>query len=379
MNKPDQNKGGPEMKISQIDVFQLNYKLFDQKYSWSRGHEVSSFVSTIIKISTDEGLFGFSEVCPLGSAYMDAFARGVPSGIQELGPLLLGKDPCQINEINSCLDQAMSGHPYIKAPLEIACWDILGKVTTVPVCTLLGGRSQESFPLYRAISQGSPEEMRDDVVRYREEGYHRFQLKVGGEPDQDVIRIKSVINVLQADDILVADANTGWLMHKAIRLVNALAGEDLYIEQPCSTLEECLVVREHTRLPMVLDEVITGVNSLLRAYQERAMDVVNLKISRLGGLAKAKQIRDLCESLGIAMTIEDSWGGDITTATIAHLVGSTRSEFYFTSTDFNSYNDFHLADDAPLRKDGRLAAPDKPGLGITVDESKLGDPVLTIK
>jgi L-alanine-DL-glutamate epimerase-like enolase superfamily enzyme len=367
------------MKIKQIDVYQVRYKLLDQKYAWSRGHSVSAFVSTVVKISTDEGLNGFAEVCPLGSAYMDAYARGVPGGIAEIGPLLLGQNPCQLNVINSIMDTVLVGHSYIKSPLDIACWDILGQAAAAPLCTLLGGRCVESFPLYRAISQGSPEEMADDVARYRKEGYRRFQLKVGGDPDEDVRRIKAVQRVLKPGDILVADANTGWLTHKAIRVINALEGESLYIEQPCSTLEECLVVRHQTRFPIVLDEVINGVVPLLRAHNQRAMDVVNLKISRLGGLTKTKLARDLCESLGIAMTIEDSWGGDITTATIAHLVGSARPEFYFSSTDFNSYNDLHLAEDAPRRKEGMLDVPSKPGLGIQVNERMLGKPVLTLK
>lgn len=367
------------MKISQIDVYQVNYKLLDHKYAWSRGQAVTSFVSTIIRISTDTGLKGYAEVCPLGSAYMDAYARGVPCGIEEIGPFLLGQDPCQLNAVNDIMDQALTGHTYIKSPLDIACWDILGQATEVPICTLLGGRYVENFPLYRAISQGSSGDMADDVARFREEGYRRFQLKVGGDPDKDIRRIKAVLKVIQPGDILVADANTGWLTHKAIRVVNALEGEDFYVEQPCLTLEECLVVREHTRLPMVLDEVITGIGTLMNAYNQKAMDAANLKISRLGGLTKTKQMRDLCESLGIAMTLEDSWGGDITTAAIAHLVGSTRSEFYFTSTDFNSYNDVHLAEDAPRRENGQLEVPSGPGLGIHVDEKLLGKPVLTLK
>jgi L-alanine-DL-glutamate epimerase-like enolase superfamily enzyme len=87
----------------------------------------------------------------------------------------------------------------------------------------------------------------------------------------------------------------------------------------------------------------------------------------------------LCETLGIAMTIEDSWGGDITTATMAHLVGSTRPEFFFTSTDFNSYIDLRIAEDAPTKKDGRMEVPSGPGLGIHVDEKVLGKPVLTLR
>ncbi len=367
------------MRITKIEVFQVDYKLLDQEYAWSRGQSVSSFVSTIIRITADGELYGYAEVCPLGSAYMDAYAKGIPAGISEIGKHILGQDPCQLNLINHLMDMALLGHNYVKAPLDIACWDILGQATNTPVCTLLGGRAVEKFPLYRAISQGKPEKMADDVSKYRGEGYRRFQLKVGGDPDEDIARVKTVLEIIQPGDILVADANTGWITRHALRVVNALEGEDVYIEQPCTSLDECLVIREHSSLPFVLDEVIKSVDSLIKAYNQRAMDVVNIKISRVGGLTRAKQIRDLCESLGIAMTLEDSWGGDITTATIAHLVGSTKAEFYFTSTDFNSYNDVHLADDAPRIKDGCLDVPSGPGLGIHVDEGLLGEPVLTVR
>ena len=366
------------MKIAKIDVYQVNYRLLDQEYAWSRGQSVSSFVSTVVRITTDTGLKGYAEVCPLGSAYMDAFAGGVPAGVEEIGRHLIGQDPCQLNHINHMMDMALLGHHYVKSPLDIACWDILGQAADTPVCTLVGGRAVDKFPLYRAISQGTPKKMAADVAKYREEGYRRFQLKVGSVPEDDVKRTRAVLKVIHPGDILVADANTGWLPHKAIRVVNALEGEDVYIEQPCPTLEECLIVRAHTPQPMVLDEVIRDVPSLLRAYELGAMDVVNLKISRLGGLTKAKQMRDLCQSLGIAMTVEDSWGGDITTAAIAHLAGSTMAEYYFTSTDFNSYNDVHLAEDAPTRKEGWLEVPAGPGLGIHVREDLLGDPVVTV-
>ena len=245
--------------------------------------------------------------------------------------------------------------------------------------TLLGGRQAESYPLYRAISQHSSEQMTEDVARFRSQGYRKFQLKVGGNPDEDIARVKSALRVVSPGDVLVADANRGWLAAEAIRVVNALAGENCYVEQPCKTLEECLVIRSHTNLPMVLDEVITGANAFLRAWQRKAMDIINLKISRVGGLTKAKLLRDMCEALGIRMTIEDSWGGDITTATVAHLAGSTRSEFLFSSTDFNSYVDVQVAHDAPKRKEGMLPVPTRPGLGITVDEKVLGQPVFSMK
>ena len=372
-------EGESEMIINRIDVFQVRYGLVDQKYAWSGGHSVDSFISTIVKISTDEGIAGFGEVCPLGSAYMDAFAEGVPAGIKELAPSLIGQDPTRIRAINQVMDSALGGHNYVKSPLDIACWDILGKASGTSVATLLGGRWAEDYPLYRAISQGPPEQMAASVAHYRSEGYRKFQLKVGGDPDVDVGRVRSVLSVLKPGDVLVADANTGWLAHQAIRVVNQLVGTDVYIEAPCVSYEECLVVRRHTTLPVVLDELITGVTPFLRAYRDGAMDVINIKISRVGGISKAVQLRNLCESLGIVMTIEDSWGGDITTATIAHLAGSTRPEFLFTSTDFNSYIDVTLAPDAPRRREGRLAVPSKPGLGISVEEKALGNPILTVR
>jgi L-alanine-DL-glutamate epimerase-like enolase superfamily enzyme len=221
--------------------------------------------------------------------------------------------------------------------------------------------------------------MMASVAHYRSEGYRKFQLKVGGDPDVDVKRVRSVMSVLKPGDVLVADANTGWLAHQAIRVVNQLIGTDVYIEAPCVSHEECLVVRRHTTLPMVLDELITGVTPFLRAYHDGAMDVINIKISRVGGISKAVQLRNLCESLGTVMTIEDSWGGDITTATIAHLAGSTRPEFLFTSTDFNSYIDLSVAPDAPRRREGRLGVPPGPGLGISVDEKTLGAPLVTVR
>ena len=130
--------------------------------------------------------------------------------------------------------------------------------------------------------------------------------------------------------------------------------------------------------PFVLDENIDDLGILLRAKGDLAMDVVNLKISKLGGLTKIKQARDLCVSMGIAMTLEDSWGGDIATAAIAHLAQSTQTEFLFTTTDFNSYVTVSTADGAPQRAKGRMAASKSPGLGIAPKMDVLGTPVLEV-
>ena len=127
------------------------------------------------------------------------------------------------------------------------------------------------------------------------------------------------------------------------------------------TYEECLVTRRRTSLPFVLDEVIGGVDDLTRGIADGAMDVINLKISKVGGLTKARLMRDLCIQAGIPMTIEDTWGGDIVTATIAHLAQSTPEEFSFSATDFNSYGTKDIAAGAPKRVDGRHARTERAG------------------
>jgi L-alanine-DL-glutamate epimerase-like enolase superfamily enzyme len=130
---------------------------------------------------------------------------------------------------------------------------------------------------------------------------------------------------------------------------------------------------------MVLDESMDSLEAILRGHRDLAMDAVNLKISKLGGLSRARLARDLCVSLGLAMTIEDSWGGDIVTAAIAHLAHSTPPEFLLSTTDFNSYVTLSIADGAPQRQGGRLAAPTRPGLGVEPRWDVLGEAVLDIR
>jgi L-alanine-DL-glutamate epimerase-like enolase superfamily enzyme len=366
------------VKITRLTCSRVELPLHEGSYKWSGGKAVSVFDSTVVAVETDAGVTGYGEVCPLGPFYLPAYAAGVRAGVKELGPHLLGEDPTQLLKLNRRMDAALQGHPYVKSGIDMACWDILGKVTGQPVCVLLGGRYGDDFPLYRAISQQSPEAMAANVAGYRAQGYRRFQLKVGGEADVDIERIKAVAAVLEPGDRLIADANTGWLMHDALRVVRAVRDVDVYIEQPCRSYEECLTVRRHTDHPFVLDENVDSLDMLLRGHADRAMDVVNIKISKFGGLTKAKQARDLGAHLGVAMTIEDSWGGDIVTAAIAHLAHSTPPELLFTSTDFNSYVTVSHADGAPYRANGRLAAPTAPGLGVTPRWDVLGDPVVVV-
>ena len=365
------------MKITHVKVFQVDLPLKEGRYSWSNDNFVEVFDSTIVEITTDQGLVGYGECCPLGSTYLPAFAPGVRAGLQKIAPQLIGQNPLNIGEINRLMDTCLLGHPYVKAPIDIACWDLLGKATGQPVYNLLGGRAQDEIALYRAISQETPLEMAKNVEKYAKEGYTKFQLKVGGNAKEDIKRIHNAREVLAENHILVADANTGWSKHDAVRVANAISNLDVYLEQPCKTYQECISVRSRTNLPFILDEVIDSPNVLLHGIVQDAMDVINLKISKVGGLTNAKLMRDICVSQGIPMTLEDTWGGDITTAAIAHLAQSTTEDYCFSATDFNSYVTVSIADGAPKRVNGYMTASERPGLGISPDFRVLGNPVAT--
>lgn len=363
------------MKITHVNVYQIDLPLVEGRYTWSDGRHVDVFDSTVVELETDTGLSGLGEVCPLGPFYLPAFGAGARAGIGELSSVLLGADPCAIGPLNRRMDAALLGHPYVKSAIDMACWDLFGKQAGLPVCELLGGRHGEHVELYRAISQGSADEMAASVAKYRAEGYRKFQLKVGGEPNADIQRIHAAAAILQRGETLVADANTGWNVTDAARVVNAVRDVDVYIEQPCLSYAHCLATRRRTALPFILDETIDSIDALLRGHRDGAMDAINLKISKVGGLTKARLIRDLCVTLNLPMTIEDSWGGDITTAAIAHLAHSTPAEYRFSSTDFNSYVTVANAAGAPKRVDGKMKAGTAPGLGITATRDIIGEPV----
>ena len=365
------------MKISRISLYQVALPLKEGSYSWSN-QTFSAFDSTVVVVETDSGLEGYGEVCPLGPSYLAAYAEGARTGMQLLARSLLGEDPCQIGCINVRMDELLKGHPYVKSALDVACWDILGKATGQSLCNLLGGRMTEKVKLFKVVSRQEPDAMVERIRQYQSQGFKQFQMKVGAVADVDIERIHKVSAELRPGDVLAADANTGWRQHEAIRVVKAIRDVDIYIEQPCLSYEECLAVRQHTDHPIILDECMEDLRVLMRGCQDRAMDVVNLKVNRVGGITKARLFRDLAVNLGITMTMEDSWGGEIATAAFTHLAHSTPKGFHFQSSAFHEYHTLSLAQGAPVIEDGYMVASDLPGLGLTLNREVLGQPIAVI-
>jgi cis-L-3-hydroxyproline dehydratase len=282
--------------------------------------------------------------------------------------------------VNRAMSTALMGHNYVKSAIDIACWDVFGKAVGRPVVDLLGGRATETMPLYKAVPLAPAAEMVAFVAEQKAHGINRFQLKVGADPYEDAQRVADVAAATEAGDYIIADANCRWGRQDAViaaRLLDRIAtgSERVYIEQPCLTLADCLAVRRHSSLPMILDEIITDLRALTEAVAAHGMEAINLKLNRVGGLTQAKLIRDACVEFGLRLTIEDSWGGDLTSAAVSHLGASTPEHALFAVSFMNDWTDNHLCGYQPRSDHGRGAAPSTPGLGVSVNQEKLGAPV----
>jgi L-alanine-DL-glutamate epimerase-like enolase superfamily enzyme len=363
------------MKITRIRVFKTELPYVDGAYGWGAGQEIRIAKAAVVVIDTDAGVSGCGEFTPCGENYMVAHSEGVEAAARLLAPRLIGEDPRQVARIERIMDGTIQGHGYAKAPFDAACWDILGKSLDSPVWLLLGGKLTDGAPMYRVAPHGPPEKMVSEMARHRAAGYRQFQVKVGKHWADDIERIRATVPMLEPGEKAMADANKGWRVDEALRVARATRDLDYVFEQPCLTYEECQQVRRRIDLPMKLDECIVTLRDAHRVVEDCGAEIVCLKISKQGGLSKARKMRDYLVENRIPVVAEDTWGGEICSATLAHFAASTPSEFLVNTTDLHNYNTRSTGKPGPRTADGKLFAPDAPGLGVEPDFESLGAPV----
>jgi L-alanine-DL-glutamate epimerase-like enolase superfamily enzyme len=361
-----------KLKITKIDVFQKTYSMVGGKFVISGGKVATNQDATIVRIETDDGIVGWGEQCVFSPSYLIAHAEGARAALSLLAPVIVGMDPITPELIYQKMEYTMKGHHYAKAAIDIAVWDLFGKITQLSVSDLLGGTHRTRIPLYAPISMASPEEMKANCENWLERGFTRFQMKVGGDFARDVSRVNSCMQVLDNAEKIIFDANGNWAQHEAIRIVTALQGLNIYIEQPCATMEESARVRKHALQPFILDESLLTTMDILKAHELDAMDAVMLKISRFGGITPIKKARDLSILLGLGISIEDSGGGDIVTAAMAHLSASTPEKSFVNGFFTGSMVNERVTEWGCRNESGVGYLPEGPGLGIDVDQKLIG-------
>ena len=366
------------MKIIAVDVFGYAVRYAHGTYVMSGGRAATHEDGTLVRLRTDEGPDGWGEVTTLGRTYLPVSPGTIRAGLADLAPALIGLDPTRPAQIGRVMDATLLGQPYAKSAVDIACWDLAGKALDRPVADLLGGVLTERWPLYEAVPLGAPAAMAEFVGARRAVGIERFQLKVGNEPRTDVARTRACVEAGGDDTVVVADANGGWDLASARQAVHGMVDLPVFVEQPCRTTADSALAHRGSPLPLVLDESVSTLADVWAAKQEAGAVSINLKISRVGGLTRTALLRDAMQELGLRVSLEDMWGGDVITAAVSQLAASTRPESLFMTSFFNDWTDGHVAGHRPRSVDGFGAPLDGPGLGITVDVERLGRPLLSV-
>lgn len=363
------------MKITGITVWAVDLPLATP-YALSGGRlSVDRLDTTIVRLDTDEGLPGWGESCPWGSTYLPAFARGVRAGIEELAPAVLGLDPRRTAVVRRAMDRALPGHPYVKAALDVACWDIAATAAGLPLCDMLGGRTDGRVRLQSSIPTGTPSRMLADIDLARAAGYTFHSAKIGADVAVDVERMRFLDAHMAPGEQLTFDCNRAWLPAEAIAALQATRDLTRVIEQPCETLDQHLQVRGRVAQPLALDESLQSYGDMLRIVGTGACEVVGLKIGRVGGLTTAAAIRDLCVEAGIAMNIEDTGGTALAATAAVQLAQATPEPLRRATWLGFDHLTINPVDGGVTNDGGWATAPDRPGIGAAPAEGALGDPV----
>ncbi len=364
------------MKISKISVYQLDLPL--TKPYWLSGGRLKfeKLDSTFVRIDTDEGLYGWGEGCPWGNTYLPAHGPGIRAGIETLAPSLLGQDPRSLLHMNRVMDINLPGHPYVKSPIDMACWDILGKVSGMPLWQLMGGASADPVLVNSSISTGTPEEMIDLIREASAKGYKVHSAKVGGDdPQLDIHRIEGISKAMLPGEKVTFDVNRAWTPGVAVQVLNSVSSND-WVEQPCETLEQCDHVAKRVSNPIMLDECMHTFDDHLEAWRLKACEGVKVKPNRVGGLTKAMQIRDFGVSIGWQMHIEDLGGSALADTAAIHLASSTPEANRLAGWLCH----YHLSVDpvpgmGARNENGFATPPSVPGLGVEPVLDLIGSPV----
>jgi L-alanine-DL-glutamate epimerase-like enolase superfamily enzyme len=364
------------MKIAAIEVYQVQLPYSGGIYRLSGNRTYREFDATLVRIRADNGLEGWGESTPFGATYIAAHALGVRAGIEEIAPKLIGLDPRRVDRVNDAMDAALVGHLHAKAPLDVACWDLFGQSVGLPVCDLLGGRTDVRMPVISSIHTGDPEDMRARVAVRRQQGYRAHSIKIGSDPAANAARIEAALADRRAGEFFLVDANGGLTVETALRLLRLLpSGLDFVLEAPCATWRECISLRRRTSVPIIWDELATTEAELAHMIAADAADGIGLKITKNGGLTRGRRQRDMCIAAGYTLSVQDTTGSDVAFAAVVHLGQTVPPKFLRCVLESRDITATKTATGNYTVSDGCITAPDTPGLGLTPQWEVLGDPV----
>ena len=329
-----------------------------------------------MKIETDAGITGWGEGTPWGHTYVPAHGPGIRAGIETMASFVLGLDPRRVLDVERAMDLALPGHLYAKSPIDMACWDIAGKAAGLPIADLMGGGSRTPRPIASSVGAKTVEETREVIQRYRDRGYVAHSVKIGGDVERDVARIRDVESIRLPGELVLYDVNRGWTRQQALRVMQVTEDLKVMFEQPGETLDDIAAIRPLHSAPVSVDESLVTLQDAARIARDGLAEVFGIKLNRVGGLTKAARMRDVALAHGIDMFVMATGGSVLADTEALHLAA--------TIPDINCHavwacQDMLTVDIAggrgPRNKAGHLHLPEEPGLGVEPNEDQLGHPV----
>ena len=364
------------MKITCITVYQVDLPL-EHPYWLSGGRlKFECLDTTLVKIETDAEITGWGEGAPWGHTYVPAHGPGIRAGIETMASSVLGLDPRRVLDVERAMDLALPGHLYAKSPIDMACWDIAGKAAGLPIADLMGGGSRTPRPIASSVGAKTVEETRAVIQRYRDRGYVAHSVKIGGDVERDVARIRDVESIRLPGEIVLYDVNRGWTRQQALRVMQATEDLKVMVEQPGETLDDIAAIRPLHSAAVSVDESLVTLQDAARIARDGLAEIFGIKLNRVGGLTKAARMRDVALAHGIDMFVMATGGSVLADTEALHLAA--------TIPDVNCHGvwacqDMLTVDIAggrgPRNTAGHLHLPEEPGLGVEPDEDQLGQPV----
>lgn len=363
------------MKITQVTIDTLAVPL-PHPYQLSKEYGVfHTATPVVVTVQTDEGVVGYGECDPWPLFTGDSAESASVVLEKHLAPMLIGKDPTNINEVHRLMNAGIRNQHLAKSALDIAVHDVWGKALGVPVHNLLGGSRRDSMRCMWSIGGSTPQESAQDVLRAKEAGYYGCMIKVGGADYKlDADRTRAVREAVGPDYPLIADANQGWDADTAIRYCKLVKDCDiLFFEQPVQSwdVQGMAKVRRAIDMPLSADEGVMTLQDARNLIEAEAVDVFSVKVTKNGGIAPAKAICELAAAHGVQVFFNSMIEEGITqaaslqiAATCSNIVTTIGHAFFSPMRLQSDICDYYTY----LKpQDGTVHVPQGAGLGIQLD------------
>ncbi|MGO4609907.1 mandelate racemase/muconate lactonizing enzyme family protein [Variovorax sp. 2RAF20] len=351
------------MKITDYSLRPCTQRLRDANWKFSRA-AVPDLQAHVLTLADDAGHTGHGYAHAIPS--ISGAGEGVLAALRMLAPTLIGRGLDEIAAIVESCDRQLAFNVSAKAAIDMALHDLMAHRLGVPVHVLLGGRHHDVIRQSRIVPVKAPAQMGTHAAELTAQGYRQLKLKLSGDTQTDVQRIASVRDAVGAEVVLTLDPNQAY---SAKTMMAAFARMERYdialIEQPVPADDWSGLKMLTQSLPAAIeaDESAQSVQDVYRLVTDRVVDVVNLKVTKLGGLLRFTQAAALCQAGGVVCRVGAAFGPALMQAFAAHAASTLRALPYACELAEHQ----HLLGDPfePLPvQDGMVRVPTSPGCGI---------------